>query len=435
MSRKIFEIDKELKAADEEATRIGGEFRDINDRIEGGDRSDGLKERGRRLTIAMGRLEERREQLREEYKSAIHDGLANGTMAVEGGSHGMPDTYRPAAGLKGRQFLRKGESVDAWLKSNGHVGHAEPLNFGRYLKGMVTGNWTNAEAERKAMSVGTATAGGHLVPTPLSGSVIDLARNASRVFQAGATMVPMTSSTLKIARLTGEGAPGWRNENAPITSADLAFDAVTFTARSLNRLVTLSVELFEDADPSSEDIIGQSFAAQVALELDRAALRGSGTAPEPRGVLNTPGITTTAHGANGTAVTNYDFHLDAVGTVRNNNFEPNAMIQAPRTETTLSKLKEATTNAYLKPPAALDGIPRLNTKQVPINLTVGTSTDCTEIYTGQWNMLGIGIRSDFRIEFLRERFADNGQVAFLAWLRADVQAFQPAAFNIDTGVR
>src|SRR5207249_1195740 len=132
---------------------------------------------------------------------------------------------------------------------------------------------------------------------------------------------------------------------------------------------------------------------------------------------------------------NYDFWLDAVGTVRNNNFEPNAQVQAPRSATSLSKLKD-TTNAYLAPPAALAGIPRLNTKTVPIALTVGTSTDCSELYTGQWDQCMLGVRTDFQLLFLRERYiADNLQYAFLAFLRADVQVAQPSAFNVDTGVR
>jgi len=152
-------------------------------------------------------------------------------------------------------------------------------------------------------------------------------------------------------------------------------------------------------------------------------------------VLNQSGITTTTHGANGAVIANYDFHLDAVGNVRSSNFEPNAQIQAPRTETSLSKLKEATTNAYLRPPAGLDAIRRLNTKQVPISLTVGTSVDCSEIYTAQWDQLWIGMRTELRILPLRERFIDNGQYGFLAWLRADVQLAQPAAFVVDTGVR
>ena len=118
--------------------------------------------------------------------------------------------------------------------------------------------------------------------------------------------------------------------------ADLTFDCVTFTARTLVRLVTLSVELFEDADPSSEDIIARSFAAQLAVELDRVALRGTGTRPEPRGVLNTSGVTITTHGANGADITRrYDWLLDAAGVVRGNGFEPTAHIQAPRTSTSL----------------------------------------------------------------------------------------------------
>jgi HK97 family phage major capsid protein len=163
----------------------------------------------------------------------------------------------------------------------------------------------------------------------LSARVIDLARNATRVFQAGAITVPMTAQTLALARLTSEGTPAWKSENAAITAADMVFDRVTFTARTLVRLITLSVELFEDADPSSEDVIARAFAGQMAVELDRVALLGTGTAPEPRGVLNQSGVTLTAHGANGTAITNYDWWLDAKGTVLAGNFEPNAHIQAP----------------------------------------------------------------------------------------------------------
>jgi len=242
---------------------------------------------------------------------------------------------------------------------------------------------------------------------------------------------------LKLARLTSENAPAWKNENAVITDQDMVFDSVTFTARTLVRLVKLSAELFEDADPSSEDVIARSFAGQMAVELDRVALLGTGTSPEPRGVLNTSGITSTAHGANGALIataTAYDWHLDAAGVVRAGNFTPNAHIQAPRTSTSLSKLREATTSAYLAPPPNM--LPMLTTKSVPINVTTGTSTDTSYIFTGQWDQLMVGIRTDFTLRFLGERFlADNLQYAFLAYLRVDVQLGQPAAFVADTGIR
>lgn len=344
------------------------------------------------------------------------------------------DVRRPTPDVPSEPVLTREQKLTDWVQARGMVAPSEqPLSFDRYIRGLATGRWDGAEEER-ALSEGTLTAGGHLVPTPLSARVIDLARNATRVFQAGAITVPMSAQTLKLARLTVENAPAWKAENAAITAADLTFDSVTFTARTLVRTILLSVELFEDADPSSEEVIARSFASQIALELDRVALRGSGTAPEPRGVLNQSGITTTTHGANGAVIANYDFWLDAKGAVSGNNFEPNAHIQAPRSNTSLSKLKEATTNAYLAPPASM--LPMLQTKQVPINLTVGTSTDCSEIYTAQWDQLMIGIRTDFNIQFLRERYlADNLQYAFVAYLRADVQVAQPLAFAVDTGVR
>jgi HK97 family phage major capsid protein len=402
------------EAAEQILTRTAEEQRDLT--------AEELAEHGRHVTVER-EAADAIEQLRDDQLAELRAAAAR----------------RPGPAPARGPVLDRDQQVADWAQGRGLFepgAEDRPPSFDRYLRGIVSGNWDGAAQER-AMSEGTLTAGGHLVPTPLSARVIDLARNQMQVLRAGAVTVPMTAQTLKLARLTGEGTPGWKNEGATITAtADLAFDAVTFTARTLTRVVTLSAELFEDADPSSEDVIANSFAAQVALELDRTALRGSGSAPEPRGVLNTSGITTTTHGANGALITNYDFHLDAVGAVRNSNFEPNAQIQAPRTATSLSKLKEATTNAYMAPPAGLATIPRLNTKQIPINLTVGTSVDCSEVYTADWSQLMIGIRTDFRLLFLRERYlADTLSYAFLAYLRADVQLAQPAAFVVDTGVR
>jgi HK97 family phage major capsid protein len=310
--------------------------------------------------------------------------------------------------------LTREQSVYDWLQHRGAFDASEtPLSFDRYLRGMATADWTRAEHER-ALAEATVGAGGALVPAPLSARVIDLARNRTVVFRAGAQTVPMTSQTLALARLTSEGTPAWKSENATITAADMVFDRVTFTARTLVRTILLSVELFEDADPSSEDVIARAFAGQMAVELDRVALLGTGTPPEPRGVLNQSGITSTAHGAAGSVISNFDWWLDAIGAVRAAGFEPNAHIQAP--------------------PAGL--LPMLTTKSIPINLTVGASTDTSLVFTADWSNLLIGIRTDFTLRFLGERYlADNLQYAFLAYLRADVQLVQPTAFAVDTGVR
>jgi HK97 family phage major capsid protein len=115
-------------------------------------------------------------------------------------------------------------------------------------------------------------------------------------------------------------------------------------------------------------------------------------------------------------------------------FEPTAQVMAPRTIQSLGLLRD-TTNRYLDPPAYLASVAPLHTKQIPINLTVGTSSDCSEVYTGQWDQLLIGVRTSLNLQFLRERFIDNGQYGFFCYLRLDVALAQPAAFVVDTGVR
>jgi HK97 family phage major capsid protein len=368
----------------------------------------------------------------------IRDMAVNRTGHVESGDGRRVDQPPISNNLRRNNeppLLSRDEKVADWVRSQRRGGNGDQpeMRFAKIARGLATGNWENAELEQRAIAESPATAGGHMIPVPVASTVIDKARNASRVIQAGAQTIPMTSATLKYPRLTTDAPASWRNEAASITDQALVFDSVTFTAQSLAVLVKVSWELFEDTDPSSMDVVENSFARVLGLELDRAALRGNGTPPEPRGILNQTGVTITTHGAAGSLITNYDWWLDAAGAVLANNFTPNAHIVAPRSVTSLAKLKEATTNAYMTPPSSL--LPILPTKQIPINLTVTTSTDCSEIYTAQWNQCWIGIRTGFSLRFLTERFADNGQYAFLASLRADVQLAQPSAFVVDTGVR
>jgi HK97 family phage major capsid protein len=338
--------------------------------------------------------------------------------------------------------LTRDQSLADWAERKG-IGNPEQrgLSFDSLVRGMVSGDWASSPDELRAVSESPLTAGGHMVPTPVAASVIDKARNAARVFQAGATTIPMASASLKYPRLTAEGTPAWRNEAAAISDTAMTFDSVTLTAQSLAIMVKVSVELFEDAE-STDDVIENSFAQQIALELDRVALRGLGMAPEPRGIRNQTGVTLTSHGTNGSTigsppaagVMGWEFLVQAGGILRALNYEPNGVIEAPRTEQSLQLLRD-TTNQYIAPPTILSTVPRLQTNQIPINLTVGTSSDTSEVYTGQWEHLLVGIRTSLQIRFLSERFMDNLQYAFLAYLRGDIQLSQPAAFNVDLGVR
>jgi len=338
----------------------------------------------------------------------------------------------PPGSRAGDRVLTREQSFEGHVRARGLVEeHEDGLSLRKYVRGLALGDWSGADAERRVMAEGTLTAGGHLLPSPLSAQIIDLARAETRVFQAGARTVPMTSSTLKLARLTGDPSAAWHSENAAISASDAAFDAVTLTARTLAGLVVMSRELVEDTD--ADDVVTRAFADVFAQKLDLAALYGTGTAPEPRGVKNTTGVTVQSQGANGAALTSYDPLIDAAGSLQDNNFEAQAMIYAPRTARTLAKLKDSTGQPLQVPPA-LDGIRRLVTNQVPVNLTQGTATDASDAFVGDFRELLIGIRHRFEVSVLRERYAENGQIGLLTWMRADVLVTRPKAFTVVTGI-
>lgn len=326
--------------------------------------------------------------------------------------------------------------VTDWANEHGYIRPEERgMSLAKWLRGAVTGDWTDADLERRAMSEGVLAGGGYMVPTPLAAQIIDRARNAARVFQAGAVTVPMATATLKLARVAGDPTAAWHTENAAITPSDMTLEGITLTARTLTSLVTASRELIEDA-PNAEQALMDAFAAQLALSLDLASLYGSGTPPEPRGVKNATGVTLTANGTDGTAIgtLKYNVIADAIGVLWAQNEEPTGAILAPRTELGLGKLTDSTTQP-LQPPPMVAGVRRLTTNQVPVNLTVGTSTDTSDIFVADWRQLLIGVRHTFQIDVLRERFADNFQLGFLAHLRADVLVARPKAFVVSSGVR
>lgn len=347
---------------------------------------------------------------------------------------GRATVDRPSSGGARRgQLLTRADSFAKHVRGR-NLGRwdqrDEGLSIGRYVRGLLTGNWTDADAEMRAMAEGTVAGGGALVPTPLASEVIDLARNKARVIEAGAQTVLLESNIEYIGRQISDPTVSWRFENALIDESEPTFERVQFTAQSLACYCKLSWELVEDAT-NLDQIVKDALSSAIGLELDRVSLRGTGVAPQPRGVLNQTGVTVTSLGANG-AVPTWDNLSLAAQTIRQANGEPTAFIHAPRTDGELARTKDLQ-GRYLAPPSDIAGIPRLATNQVPANLTQGTAGTASEIYCAQWSDLLIGMRHELTIQTLKERFADYGQIAFLAFLRADIQLAHPAHFNVLTG--
>lgn len=372
---------------------------------------------------------------------------------------GAPSIVRPPVAqpaknnnLTGWTNPQTGESIRVLKpedKMSDLVPSQEPLSIGKCLRGAITGRWEGAEAERKAMTEGTLGSGGYLLPSPLSAQIIDKVRNQAVMVRAGAVTIPMDSATLAMARVTGDPTVAWHSENASITASEPTFDRVTFSANTLASLATMSVELFEDVaniDALVTNIIGKV----LALELDRACLRGTGVAPIPKGILNQTNVVTdtTTFGAAGSVINSssptgavgWDWLSKQISALWGVNENPNAAIYSARTAGELDLLR-ATTGQVLPPPGSVANIQRLFTNAIPNNLTVGTNSDCSECYVGNFQEALIGMRRDVVVEISRvanvgatSLFSTLG-VGIRAYLRADFQVARPGAFRVVTGIR
>lgn len=315
-----------------------------------------------------------------------------------------------------------GEPSSGWVDAAGRpvavyapnepIARYEPgrPGFGAFIRALALGT-TDARirAELGEAAVGT---GGATVPEPLMRELIDAMRARMVCIQSGAQTVVLESEKTTVAKITGDPAATWRNENASVAIADPTFAAVTFTARSLAVLVKVSYELLQDS-VNIEQALMQAFAGSMAVQADAVALKGSGTPPEPTGIWNTSGI-----GSSTPATLTYGALLDAVQTLKTANAnDPTAVVLSPTDWRTLAGLTD-TTDQPLQPPAAIAAIPQ----------RVTTSLAARNVIVGDFSKLLLGVRQELRVDVLREGFMDKLQVGFLAHLRMDVQLAQPAAF-------
>lgn len=331
------------------------------------------------------------------------------------------------------RVLRPDQSYRSWVAARG-LGGSDPqvnrLSVGHLMRAAVTG--ARSENEERAMSEGTTTAGGFTVPDLVSANFIDALRAQAMVFRAGATTVPLLSNKTTVARVAAAPAVGWHAENASETPVNATLAGPQFDAETLIVVVQASRELIDDS-LNIEQMLTRSISGAMAAELDRAAMFGTGSTPEPAG-LTTYGINTVDQGTNGSAITNFDEILDAIQLMEEDGaMDPTALILSPREGTTIAKFADSTNQPMQRPPK-IERLPFYVSSAVPIDETKGTSSDASKMVLGYWPELWIGVRSELRIDVLRERYADAHQIGFVAHLRADILPAHVESFAMIDGV-
>jgi len=332
------------------------------------------------------------------------------------GDFGGGDVAEPYA-------LRSGQPMRAWAQARSNDEH---IGAGALLRALVTG--AKNDREHRALAGGTDAAGGFTVPTTTSAELIDLARANMVLESAGARTLALDSGETIVARLASDPLPAWRVENAAVEAGDPTFSAAVLKPQSIAVLVKASVELMSDSI-NLEAELPLIMARALALEIDRAGLIGSGTAPEPRGIVNMAGLTANTY-AGGT-LASYAPILIGRGALHGANERLGAVIMSSRDENTLAGLV-ASDGQPLQMPRALEGIRMLHTTALPTD--GGAGDDESQIIAGDFEQLLIGVRSGIRVEILRERFMDNLQFGLICHARIDFAAARPGAFTVLSGI-
>lgn len=342
------------------------------------------------------------------------------------------DVWRDQQGREVR-VLKPGDSYEAVIRASG-ADNYPGLTVGGFLRSLIIG--PKSEVERRVMAEGSDSSGGFSVPDILLARIVDRLRAKSVAFRAGASTVALASDKTTIARLATGPTAAWRSENEEVIATDGTLEAVVFAARSLAVLLKSSRELLEDSS-NIETALEAEFAGNLASELDRVILVGSGTPPEPKGIINHTNVGSVEMAADGAALANttaYPKILDTVYEVlRDKGPMPTAAVMHPRTLIALNKLQDAQYQP-LRRPDVLATMPFLDTTAIPITDDADTSplttNDGSKIILGYWPHCMVGIRSTLRIEILKERYAEFLQYAFLAHLRADVQLEHGESFAV-----
>ncbi|MCL6622900.1 MAG: phage major capsid protein [Syntrophobacterales bacterium] len=370
----------------------------------------------------------------------------------------LPELKRRVEELESKTRVRK------WA-AGGNTGGDDMGRFSLFkaLRGLVTGNWSDASHEREVlhdyrtrdMGASPDSAGGYLVPSQEVPELIEMLRAESVVSRAGATwLTDLKGSPVTLPKQTAGATAYWVAENAPITPSDLAFGQVVLTPRKAAAMVKLSNELLNLSLPQAEAVVRRDLVEQISLAIDLAALRGSGTAGQPTGVANTAGINSVALGQNGGYLTSLDLFFDMIAELEEDNALRGklAFICHPKVKGAMRKLKAPQYEGdqgglYQLPPLVVSllstdraleeavGHPIYASTQIPTDLTKGSSSNC--IYFGNWQDLLIAQWGGLSI--LASPHAGDAFAKDQTWVRVtalvDIAVRHPESFCLCSDLR
>ena len=290
-----------------------------------------------------------------------------------------------------------------------------------YKNAMLNAIRSNFRSVSNVLQEGVDADGGYLVPEEYDSRLIQ-ALDGENIMRGLATVIT-TSGQHKINIAATKPAAAWIEEGGELKFGDAKFDQIYLDAYKLHVAIKVTEELLYDNAFKLENHIMAQFGKALGNAEEDAFLNGDGKG-KPTGIFDATGggqIYGTL-----TATLKSDDVIDLIHGLKRPYRKDASFIMADSTLAQIRKLKD-NNGQYLWQPSYQAGEPD-RILGYKVHTSAFAPTDA--ISFGDYSYYNIGDRGTRAFGELRELFAGNGMVAFLAKERVDGRLILPEAVQI-----
>ena len=283
----------DIRGLHEQRARVHGELTKLVNKAEE-EKRDLSAEENQEFERMQGEYEELRNRAERAERVFMQDREVEKTLATPlekriGDEGDAPATYK-----------------EYQEQRNGPVKSDLPEYRNAFWRYISTQNVQDLDVEEnRALSKGTTTAGGFLVPTDLANQIIRAQRDTGAIATLANEIRTDSGETLNLPANTAHGVASWTAESIAYTPSDETFAQVALGAHKSTTKIIVSEELLEDSAFELDSFLAQEFGERLGVLQNTAFVVGDGTG-KPQGILGaTPGssniTTVTAATGNATA--------------------------------------------------------------------------------------------------------------------------------------
>lgn len=297
-----------------------------------------------------------------------------------------------------------------------------------YKQAMLTALRSNFRQVSNVLSEGVDANGGYLVPEEYDHRLIDILDEENVMRKLGTRIT--TSGEHKINIAATKPAAAWIEEGGALTFGDATFDQIILDAHKLHVAIKVTEELLYDNAFNLENYIMQQFGKALANAEEDAFINGTGTG-QPLGILAATGgadVGVTAKSA--TAIT-ADELIDLIYSLKRPYRKSAAFLLNDQTLAAIRKLKD-NYGQYLWQPSLQAGEPDriLGYAAYTSPYFPAVAAGKAAVAFGDFSYYNIGDRGTRSFAELKELFAGNGMVGFVAKERVDGKLVLPEAVKL-----